>query len=150
LLDQCLELMRHQLEAKGIQVSLNKKASGDGVAADSYQMEQALLNILINAIEAMQPGGALSLTTCDVDSEEDGDPIKMIRLNIEDSGQGIEPVHMDRLFDTFFTTKPNGTGLGLAITRRIIKEHRGRIRIESQWRSGTCVTIELPRSGGGE
>jgi len=144
LLDQSLKLLRHQLESKNIRVDVRWGAPDDRVLADAYQMEQAYLNILINAVEAMSPGGSLSVSSQEAASEEGPEGVPMLRLVIEDSGEGIDPANMDRLFETFFTTKPHGTGLGLAITKRILKEHRGQISIESRLHDGTRVTIDLP------
>jgi signal transduction histidine kinase len=68
----------------------------------------------------------------------------MLRVRVRDTGMGIAPENLERLFDPFFTTKPNGTGLGLPITRRIIEEHRGRVKVESELNAGTTFSILLP------
>jgi signal transduction histidine kinase len=113
-------------------------------------LQQAFVNLLLNALEAMGPNGTLSVATnfLPASTVPDGPPEAemgtQLRLTIQDNGIGIPPEHMARLFEPFFTTKPNGTGLGLLITRRIIQEHRGTITVESQPDKGTSFQITLP------
>jgi signal transduction histidine kinase len=148
VLDQAVCLIQHQVEAKQIQLERRYAAGNDLVAADTYQLEQAFLNVLLNAIEAMNLGGSLTVETMiekSSDAPEMGDRLRVV---IRDTGIGIEPQNMKRLFETFFTTKPHGTGLGLAITRRIIHEHRGIITLDSSLHQGTSVSIELPLEPG--
>jgi signal transduction histidine kinase len=117
---------------------------------DDYQLQQAFVNLFLNAVEAMGPNGTLSIATnlLPASTVPDSPPKAatgaQIQLTIQDNGVGIPPEHMARLFEPFFTTKPNGTGLGLLITRRIIQEHRGAISVESQPDKGTCFQITLP------
>jgi signal transduction histidine kinase len=105
---------------------------------DQDQLQQVLLNLFINAADAMPDGGELKVTT---GIEDD----RMV-LRIEDTGAGIPNEIVDKVFDSFFTTKPTGTGLGLSICYRIVTDHGGSIAIGGQSgnASGTCVTITLP------
>ncbi len=105
---------------------------------DQDQLQQVLLNLFINASDAMPDGGDLWLYA---GIEED-----QLLLRVEDSGIGIPPEFVDKVFDSFFTTKPTGTGLGLSICYRIVTDHGGSITIgpRSGNVSGTCVTINLP------
>jgi len=107
-------------------------------AADPDLLHQAFLNLLLNAIQAMPQGGKLTVTT-EVGPNGQG---SLIRL--EDSGEGIDPDTLTKVFNPFFTTKEKGSGLGLPIVRSIIESHQGSIRIDSAPGQGTEVTINLP------
>jgi signal transduction histidine kinase len=99
-------------------------------------MKQALLNLILNAIQAMPQGGTLTVSTA---LRKDA-----MEIRIADTGVGITEESRKKLFSPFFTTKRNGTGLGLAITYRIIENHRGRIDVESEPGKGTAFTVRLP------
>ena len=153
VLEQSLRLVEHQLAARKIRLKKSFAAAPDAVRGDSYQLEQALLNLFFNAIEAMGPNGELSIATDNITpvlenaNLTEGAQCPHVRLRIKDSGMGIPPENIARLFDTFFTTKKKGNGLGLTITRRIIKEHSGNITVESELNRGTTFTILLPCAG---
>ncbi len=102
---------------------------------DEGQIQQALLNIVINAIQAMEKGGALKCRL--------GRTGAFATIDVEDTGPGIRPEVRDRIFDPFYTTRQGGTGLGLYLTQRIVSEHKGYIKIESS-SSGTTFRIGLP------
>ena len=107
--------------------------------ADSSLLHQAFLNVMVNARQAMPRGGRLTLRT-QLD-ETDG---RTIHVLISDTGVGIAPEHLGRVFQPFFTTKTRGTGLGLAIAARVVAQHGGRIAVESEPGRGTTFTIALP------
>ena len=109
------------------------------VAVDYAQIEQVLLALISNAVEAMTEGGRISIRA----RSKGGD---RLRLEVEDSGPGIRPDHLRRIFDLFFTTKSSGTGMGLAVARKIVERHGGTITVESEVGKGTQFTIELPSS----
>lgn len=138
LLDHALHLVGHQLEAKQLKSRRQFRATSDLLKGDEYQLQQAFLNLFFNAIEAMKPGGQLSVST-----ETVARP-RALRVQVSDTGAGIPAENIDRLFDAFFTTKQNGTGLGLPITRRIVEEHNGTIRVESQPDKGSTFQVTLP------
>ncbi|MCI0748245.1 MAG: ATP-binding protein [Verrucomicrobia subdivision 3 bacterium] len=138
LLDHALRLVQHQLEGKQIRSRRDFSARTDLVRGDEYQLQQAFLNLFFNAIEAMGAGGQLTVKT-EMVSIPAG-----IRVSVCDTGVGIPPENLGRLFDAFFTTKQHGTGLGLPITRRIIQEHRGNITVESETAKGTAFHVVLP------
>jgi two-component system nitrogen regulation sensor histidine kinase GlnL len=150
ILEQSICFVQPQLEGKLVSVNRSFLASSDLLHGDDYQLQQAFVNLLLNAVEAMGPNGTLSVATnlLPASTLTDGPPEAatgtQIRLTIQDNGIGIPPEHMARLFEPFFTTKPDGTGLGLLITRRIIQEHGGSITVESQPGQGTCFQITLP------
>ncbi|HKK01754.1 MAG TPA: ATP-binding protein [Desulfuromonadales bacterium] len=105
-------------------------------AGQREQLKQAFLNLILNAIQAMPSGGALTVTT-----QMEG---RNFRIDFADTGQGIAPADLSRIFNPFFTTRHDGTGLGLAITHRIIQGHGGRIDVVSKVGEGTTITLRLP------
>jgi signal transduction histidine kinase len=138
VLDHALHLVQHQVEEKKLVVEREPGARSDVVRGDEYQLQQAFLNIFFNAIEAMNPGGKLTVRT-----ETLAKP-PSIRVSIADTGIGIPAQHLGRVFDAFFTTKQQGTGLGLPITRRIVEEHKGTITVESEANKGSTFYVTLP------
>jgi two-component system, NtrC family, sensor histidine kinase HydH len=152
VLAHSLHLVEPQLEAKLVSLNRSFRASPDVLNGNDYQLQQAFVNLLLNAVEAMGPNGTLSVAT---DLLPPGAlPARqpaaadraLLRLTIQDSGVGIPPGNLARLFEPFFTTKPTGTGLGLLITRRIIQEHHGAITVQSEPDKGTAFQIFLPVS----
>ena len=141
-LEHSLRLVQHQLNEKLITLRTAFGAASDLVAGDLYQMEQAFMNLLLNAVEAMGTNGVLTVTT-DVIEPAGGHPAQF-RLTIQDTGVGIALENRKRLFEPFFTTKKQGTGLGLPITRRIIEEHRGVISVASEPDQGATFLVLLP------
>jgi PAS domain S-box-containing protein len=135
-IDSTLVLMRHEL-SKGIEVV---KAYGELPAIDCFpnQLNQVFMNILVNACHAIEGGGKITVTT----GTSDGHAF----VRIQDTGKGISPEHLPRVFDPGFTTKGVGvgTGLGLSISFRIIQDHGGTIGVESEVGKGTTFTIRLP------
>jgi signal transduction histidine kinase len=106
------------------------------------QMKQVVLNLIINAAQAMSTGGVL-MVSLDVEQTQSlGD--SAVRLTVSDSGPGIDSAHRSRLFDPFFTTKDEGTGLGLAIVHSIVEAHHGRIDVDSVAGQGASFSIVLP------
>ena len=135
--EEALSLLAHQIAMQGI--TLEKRfAPLPSVHADFGQIRQAVVNIALNACQAMAEGGTLSLTTA---ASSDG---KWVQLTLVDTGPGIPPDHLSRIFDPFFTTKEKGTGLGLSVVYGIIERHGGKLDIASQVGRGTTVIIRLP------
>jgi signal transduction histidine kinase len=108
------------------------------IRADSGQVQQALLNVLLNAVQAMPDGG--TLTVCAAPA---GDHV---RIAVSDTGVGITRDNQQKIFSPFFTTKHRGTGLGLAITRTIVEKHHGTITVHSEPGRGTTFTLEFAAS----
>jgi signal transduction histidine kinase len=121
-------------------ISLEKSLSDHlpNVLIDANQIEQVFINFFMNAIEAVQGQGQVS-----VRSYKDEDNQGVV-VEIQDSGMGIPQEHLERIFEPFFSTKPKGTGLGLAVNYGIIQKHGGQIRVSSQPGRGTTMTIRLP------
>ncbi len=107
---------------------------------DGERLEQVFLNVLINAMDAIPGGGVIQVGA----ALQDKDGELAIDVSITDEGTGIRPENLPRLFDPYFTTKPNGTGLGLAIAHRIVTDHKGEIIVESSPGAGTTVRVRLP------
>jgi two-component system sensor histidine kinase AtoS len=107
------------------------------IVADASQLQQVILNLLLNAIHAVQDGGSILVKTV----ENAGN---FIRIVISDSGKGVDAVDIDKIFQPFFTTKAEGTGLGLPICKRLIEQHNGSIRATRNSDGGLAFTIELP------
>jgi signal transduction histidine kinase len=117
------------------------------VNGDDYQLEQAFVNLILNAVEAMGVGGTLSVGTHLLAAAElpvalhEASPPPQLCVTVLDTGVGIPAEHLSRLFEPFFTTKREGTGLGLAITRRIFEEHHASISVESEVNRGACFRV---------
>jgi two-component system, NtrC family, sensor kinase len=110
---------------------------------DPKHLQQAFINVVLNAVQAMPGGGTLRLVT----SVAEGEGGRLIRVSIADTGPGIPPATAEKIFNPFYTTKTEGTGLGLSITRRILELHRSTIACSSVEGKGTVFTIELPLGG---
>jgi len=124
------------LTANHIHVSVVAERTPVNCSVDEKLLRQALLNIVINAQQAMPNGGELRIT-CGAEGE-------WASIAVSDTGVGIPPQYHDRVFRPFFSTKSGGTGLGLSITQRIIHEHGGTLAFHSEVGSGTTFTIRLP------
>jgi signal transduction histidine kinase len=103
---------------------------------DPNQMKQVLINLVKNALEAMDSGGVITMTTTALDNQ--------VRLSVHDNGKGIDPGIIPDIFNPFFTTKKTGTGLGLAVINKIIEDHHGTITVESSKGKGSTFTVNLP------
>ncbi|MGA2465248.1 MAG: GAF domain-containing protein [Thermodesulfobacteriota bacterium] len=139
IFEETLQLLRPQIERGGISVQ-KEFESLPRATVDKEQMKQVILNLLMNAIQAMPKAGRLGLSDR---MSRDG---HWVELTIQDSGIGIPPEDIDKLFDPFFSTKEGGIGLGLSIAHRIIDQHHGKIEVESKPGKGTLFTISLPIS----
>ena len=139
LLTHALRLVEDDCRSRGIAVQTRFGDVGP-VALDADRMLQAVLNLLLNAIQAMPDGGTLSVSAHAVRDR--------LELRVADTGPGIPREDLDRVFDPYFTTRNQGTGLGLATVRTVVEAHGGRVRIASEPGRGTEVTLDLPRTGG--
>ena len=140
LISEVLGMVIGQLEKQNIQVETEFSAAIPSIRVDVDRVKQVILNLVLNATHAMHDGGSLTIRTLLVD---DG---KMVQIEVEDDGRGIEPHLQSKIFEPFFTTKEpgEGTGLGLAVSYGIIQNHSGTIRVESEVGKGTCFIIQLP------
>jgi PAS domain S-box-containing protein len=136
------KLFESQAKAKGVRFSSTNKC-GMVLTLDRDQMTQALLNVLQNALDATPAGGSIVLS-CFVKDDD-------IVFTVEDSGQGIPKDKLDKIFNLYYSTKPDGTGMGLAITQQVIDQHQGTVQVESEEGKGSRFILKLPmmRSEGG-
>jgi two-component system NtrC family sensor kinase len=111
------------------------------IRCQAARVHQVIVNLLMNAIDACQPEGSVTVRTGALPED------KGVRIEVADTGSGIDPAIRERIFDPFFTTKPvgEGTGLGLSISYGIVHEHHGSIDVESTPGRGTCFTVRLPK-----
>src|SRR5271165_324299 len=140
VIEQSLRLVQHQLDLAGIEVQLQLDPNLPQVSCDAAQIEQVILALIMNAMDAMQQGGNLWLVTR-FDSTQG-----QIQTVVRDDGCGIPPEILPRLFEPFLTTKETGrgVGLGLAISRSIMERHGGTIEVQSEPGHGTTFTVTLP------
>jgi PAS domain S-box-containing protein len=131
-----LELLKPELDNRGVQVKTRLARQLPITPIDPAQLQQVLVNLIKNAIQAMTKGGTLSLQT--------GEGADGVWVSIADTGGGIPQEQINRIFEPFFTTKEKGSGLGLMIVQRIVRAHGGRIELESQVGRGTTFRIWLP------
>ena len=145
VVDNALSLLTHRLKSYEVKVKVIRSQHLPHVSADPEQLKEVLVNILINACEAMGKGGSVTVHEA---VKQDMDLGKVARIRIVDDGPGIPAAVIDRVMEPFFTTKTEGTGLGLSIAARIIDEHGGRIDVTSVEFEETAFTIKLPIIGG--
>ncbi len=152
VLEKSLQLVGHRLYQKEIKLTRSWQADVDTIRADADQLEQVFLNFFLNAMDAMNLGGELSVGTEIRSADEwvaaisgtNGDAHEVLRITVRDDGEGIRSEDIPHVFDPFFTTKDYGTGLGLSVVHGIIQEHGGQIEVESELSKGTAFHILLP------
>ena len=137
-LDENLQLIASDTQSNNIETKLEVAGDLKPVLADRDRLNQVFINLLLNGIQSMNNGGRLTVKAY---NSESGDNVV---VTIEDTGCGIAQENLSQLFFPYFTTKPGGTGIGLAISQKIISDHKGTIRIDSELDEGTTVTVELP------
>jgi two-component system, NtrC family, sensor kinase len=144
IITDTLALLEHQFKIAKIQVHSELTAGISAIQGNPGRLQQVFLNLFLNAKDAMPGGGMLNVATTNGD---------MVSVRVSDTGSGIAPEHIQRIYDPFFTTKTaakegqkRGTGLGLSVTYGIIQEHAGKIRVESNPGSGTTFALDFPLS----
>ncbi|PTL84944.1 nitrogen regulation protein NR(II) [Vitiosangium sp. GDMCC 1.1324] len=145
LLRGAQELLHGEAERRKVKVELEVPEGLPALSADPDQLQQVVLNLALNACDACEPGGTVRLAA---HVEAPGEPgaLSGVRVTVRDDGCGIPPESLNRVFDPFFTTKKRGqgTGLGLTMVAQIVRNHGGRIELESEPGQGTCVTLWWP------
>src|SRR4030095_5643442 len=141
LLDEILPIIETEATKNNVKVAVDVPASLPAVNGDSAMLRQAFLNLAINACQAMPTGGSLRLKA---------GPSSRARVEIlvQDSGVGIAPEHLSKIFNLYFTTKERGTGIGLSMVYRIIQMHDGEVEVQSTPGRGTTFRVLLPRASG--
>ena len=144
VISDTLALLEHQFKTAKIRVHSDLAPSLSAIQGNSGRLQQVFLNLFLNAKDAMPDGGTLSVATANGD---------FVSVRVSDTGSGIAPEHIHRIYDPFFTTKTapkegqnRGTGLGLSVTYGIIQEHAGKIRVESNPGAGTTFALDFPLS----
>lgn len=143
VINSIYSLFKEQCNHSGIKLFINISDNIEDLYLDQERIRQGLLNIMINAIQAMPLGGKLIIDASNLVNESG--ITSHIMITISDTGIGIANEYKERIFDPFFTTNNEGTGLGLSITHSIIKEHSGTISVDSEEGKGTKFTVILPR-----
>lgn len=140
LLEELVDFFSPQATLNKVQLRLRKSDPPLFVSLDARLIKQAILNLMINAVHAMQNGGGELILSAKLDG---GDAI----IDVIDTGNGILPESLPKIFNAYYSTKKGGTGLGLAVTRRIVEEHNGKISVASEIGKGTDFSMRLPISG---
>lgn len=136
LLDNVLELASHGVRGKTVLFDKRIEPGLQAAECDPEQLEQVLLNLMINAVEASPDGGTVTLSAA---SDDNG-----IAIGVVDRGHGVAPAHIDHLFDPFFTTKEHGTGLGLPVAHQIVRQMGGSLQAQVNGDRGMTFSIVLP------
>ncbi len=140
VIQKTLTLVQNMIDVSNIETSVHLGEGLPHVFIDEHQIQQILVNLITNAVQAMSAGGRIVL------SSRRGKNRDSVEIGVADTGRGIPPEFLPHIFDPFFSTKgEGGTGLGLSVSYGIIKNHRGEIRVESKVGVGTTFTIELPQ-----
>jgi signal transduction histidine kinase len=145
LIDELGLLVRHKLANQNVHLVRHLQPKLPSVMADATQLEQAFLNVILNAAEAMPVGGTLTISTSANSEPRDHSHPAQVTIEFKDTGQGMSEHQQSRAFSSMLsTTKAKGTGLGLAIVGRIVETHHGKVKIKSARNRGTTISIVLP------
>jgi signal transduction histidine kinase len=139
LLQEVLQLVKAEADKSGVAVVLDCPPDTPDINADPQMLRQAFLNLALNACQAMPAGGTLRLACGPARSNR-------VEVRIEDTGVGIKPEHLEKIFDLYFTTKPHGSGIGLSMVYRIVQLHDGDVEVESTPGRGATFRVLLPRA----
>jgi nitrogen-specific signal transduction histidine kinase len=145
ILRKVVELLDYEAERRKVHMSVDVDSSIPLIAADPDQLQQVLVNLVLNALDACPPGGAVHLCAR-AGSAEDGLELEHVCIEVSDNGKGIPPEDLVRVFDPFFTTKKRGqgTGLGLTMVSQIVRSHQARVRLSPRADGGTTATVLWP------
>ncbi len=141
IVEKSLDVLNVPLKNANIVACFERGRNLPQVKVDRHQIQQVLINIMLNAIHAMEKGGTVTVRTFPTGGGGVG-------IEIEDTGVGIPAAHLKRIFDPFFTTKSRGTGLGLSITMKLLENHKALIEVASEEGKGSIFTIQFPALGG--
>ena len=144
IIDECIQLTRKQAEFKDIKIQKALSEEVPELLLDKEQMQQALINLILNASDATEPGGRIEVSSAVFPGNQ------FVTITVSDTGKGIADEIIDKIFEPFFTTREIGTGLGLAITHGIVGRHGGDIGVQSRPDHGTTFTIRLPVNRGNQ
>jgi nitrogen fixation/metabolism regulation signal transduction histidine kinase len=131
-----MRIVEAQADEQNVQISIVERENAPPVCADKEILRSVFNNLFINSVQAMCEGGKLTVT---IDAEND-----FVKIEVADTGSGIAPENLDKIFEPYFSTKETGTGLGLAIVKKIVEDHSGTIEAASKLNEGTVFTVKLP------
>lgn len=137
IIEHAIRLIRTEAAAQEIEIQLDLAPAPLTAQVDADRFSQCFLNLYLNALQAMAPGGRLKVTSARLEDQS-------IKIDIADNGRGIEPGNLEKIFNPYFTTKASGTGLGLTIVNKIIEAHNGQLKVHSTEGKGTVFSILLP------
>jgi len=149
IIEESIHLTHHRLRSGRIQVVRRFEAAQDRIAGDHRLLEQAFINLFLNAGDAMDDAGCLTVSTKNAPPATPGLPGRLV-VRVADTGEGIAPADLPRVFDPFFMTKANGTGLGLSVVHSIVEDHHGQIQVRSASGEGTTFEMVFPLAAPGE
>jgi signal transduction histidine kinase len=138
IIEKTLSILENEFRLHHIRVEKLLSSEMPDILIDVNQMHQVFVNLLLNAVEAIQDQGRISIRS-EIDPAQ-----RCVRVETADTGRGISPENINKVFEPFFTTKAKGTGLGLSVSYRIVRNHKGDIKVYSQPGQGTRFTIEIP------
>ena len=141
VIDMAVQLLRHRMDSFGVSLELVRERKLPEIDCDPEQLKEVLVNLIVNACEAMGDGGRIIITEEEGTSEPMG---RVVVVRVSDTGPGIAEAIKGRIFEPFYTTKQEGTGLGLSIASRILEEHKGCLSVKCRPNKGTTFTITLP------
>jgi signal transduction histidine kinase len=144
IIEEVTLFLRDQLLKGRVRVIKEFAPNVPQAEVDKALMQQVFVNLILNAIQAMPTGGEILIQVQEIADQERQNGGHFLRISLKDNGPGIPPGDLERIFDPFYTTKPQGTGLGLSVVHQIIREHEGWIRAESEWGKGATFIIDLP------
>jgi signal transduction histidine kinase len=139
LIEEVRPMLKPQARENNVRIVVETPDDQLAINGDSAMLRQAILNLALNACQAMPHGGTLRITTAPA-------PNNRVAVRVEDTGVGIPPEDLDRIFDLYFTTKDHGTGIGLSMVYRIVQMHDGEVEVQSTPGRGTTFTLLLPRA----
>jgi signal transduction histidine kinase len=141
VVDSAVQLLAHRLKSYDVNIQVVREFPLPDVQADPEQLKEVIVNLIVNACEAMQRGGAVEIREEEIQA---GPLNRAAVIHIRDNGPGISEAIREKILQPFFKTKEEGTGLGLSIAHRIVEEHHGRLYFDSIPGKGTTFTISLP------
>ena len=144
LVDEVLEVIRPRANQQEVEIHKCIATELPKVEGDVRQMGEVLVNLLVNALDAMPDSGRLTISVAGEAAQAGSIDPAWVRIDVSDTGPGIEEADLDRLFEPFFTTKAAGSGLGLAIIKGTMERHRGTVHVNTQLGAGTTFSIRLP------
>jgi len=144
IIDRIIDLETQNISRNNISVIREYQPALPGIELDANQMQQVFLNLILNSVQAMPDGGELKISVRADNGRNKHKSKGFLQVDISDTGVGIKPQDLNKIFTPFHTTKPRGVGLGLAVCQRILNEHKGKAWVDSEVGEGTTFSIKLP------